>query len=315
MRMNRQTLFASLLTLLALPGGVIAQPIVELQPRDHLSVRIDSQVAFDSETGLYSYAYVVRNHATSEQPVRFFALEFDSVIVNDVSPDGWTAGVHTDRPVISWAATGIGDLPPDYVDDGNVPPSPFSIEPGDTLAGFSFQSPAPPGNTRFYVQGDTPLPQVAGDAGELIAENATTDFTENSRQGYTVGPYMLNEDSVFNGGTERGVEGFLGFLGTKDRETHNAPAEVVVRFGVHGEAVDRSTFSASLNGRDVTALFTVVAGALDQKMATLDLELSPVRLGRNVLITSVRGIDPDSGDTVADVDRLVFFVDQDTLTR
>lgn len=125
------------------------QVIVPPTPANGLSVAVTASVTYNSASGLYTYAYTVANDAGSQQHAWLFALQFSGAATNVSSPAGWTPAQHDDRPIMSWAATETGPLPLDFVDDGNVPPSPFTIAPTSTLGGFSFQSPHPrPGACR-----------------------------------------------------------------------------------------------------------------------------------------------------------------------
>lgn len=300
---------AAFVTCALLPGPAAGQVTVPPQPGDQISVSIDADVTFDSSSGLYFYSYELSSAATSDQDVWLFAVELDGTIAQVGSPEGWTAEELADRPILTWAATETGPLPPDYVDDGNTPPSPFSIEPGATLSGFTFQSPDPPANAVFYAQGDTPLPQVVTDVGDLPMEGAeVVSFTEDSQIGITIGPKALDETEIFLGGRRPAVDGFLGFLNLSNGETRKAPISVVIRFAVHGETVDTSTFSATLNQLDVTAAF-VSNGAPNELMAIFEPGTSPLEIGRNVLITSIEGIVPGTTRTASDVDRVTIEVE------
>jgi len=285
-----------------------AQVIVEPTPADRASVSVEEDVTFDSASGLYIYSYELTNAATSEQAVWMLAIEHDSELSEITAPEGWTAEQHVDRPILSWAATDT-PLPPDYVDDGNIPPSPFSVQPGATLGGFSFRSPDPPATAVFFAQGDVPLAQVATDVGELPLEGEEIgDFTEDSFVGNTISPKVLEPQEVFGGGRRPAVDGFLGFVNIRDRDTRQAPFSVIVRFSVNGETVDTATFSATLNRVDVTAAFQPT-GDPNERVAIFDLASTPLELGRNVLLTSVDGIVSGTTRTASDVDRLTIQVE------
>lgn len=171
------------------PWPLMAQVIIPPQRADLVSVTVNTNVTFDSTSGLFTYSYEVSSAPSSIQNVWYFAVEIGEEIMNATSPRGWSFGVHDLRPIVSWAATEVGPLPPDFVDDGNVVGSPFQIKPGETLAGFSFQSPKPAGPVRFFAEGFTKLPQVTGDVGELPQEGEEIlEFTQNSFRGTTLGP-------------------------------------------------------------------------------------------------------------------------------
>jgi hypothetical protein len=283
-----------------------AQVLVPPTPANQLSVGVSTNVTFDSASGLYTYTYTLNNASTSQQAAWLFALQLNGTVISSSSPNGWSSAIHDAEPLLSWAATDVGTLPPDFVDTGNVPPSPFVIAPGAVLSGFQLVSPDPPGNATFFAQGDTLLTQVAEDTGDLPQEGQEVPpLTADSISGGTVGPLPVNTSAVFFGGRRPGVDGFLVFLNLASGDVKNAPVGVVIQFGIDGETVDTSTFSATLNGTDVTSLFS--PGPNSQQMtAIFPLGTSPLVAGKNVLITSVTGIVPGTTRTANDVDRVTF---------
>src|SRR6266700_64468 len=126
-----------------------AQVIIPPTPANQLSVGVTTSVTYDSASGLYTYSYALNNASASQQAAWLFALQLNGKLTGSPSPSGWTSVEHDDQPLLSWAATDVGTLPPDYVDNGNLPPSPFTIAPGATLSGFQLISPDPPGNVAF----------------------------------------------------------------------------------------------------------------------------------------------------------------------
>ena len=285
-----------------------AQIIVPPTPGDQLSASVSTNVTFDSASGLYTYSYTLSNALSSQQDIWLFALQFTGAVVDPVSPSGWTFMQHDDRPIVSWAATETGPLPPDYIDDGNLPPSPFTVAEGATLAGFSFKSPDPPASVQFFAQGETQLPQVTEDLADLPSEGEEVpDFTQDSFTASTIGPVPIDETQFFTGGRRPAVDSFLVFLNLVDGDTRTVPTAVIVKFGIGGETVNASTFHATLNGTDVTASF-VPNGRPGELVAIFDLGTSPLAAGRNVLLTSVEGIVPGTTRTATDVDRVTFTV-------
>lgn len=308
--LTRCTAVAALIILigLTLEESARAQILIPVQDQSRVDVTISVNVQFDTATGLYTYDYQVASSNLSEQDVWSFAVEADAEIENIQSPAGWSAQRFFDKPITDWTATVVEPLPPDYVDDGNLPPSPFDINPGETLGGFSFQSPEPPTTVIFYAQGFALLPTSVSEDDFDLAEIEIPTALENSFIGSTVGP-GLDDNIIFTGGRRPSVDGFLGFVGLAgDRETLLRPVTMVVRFGVNGETVDTSTFHAELNRVDVTGSFTPTGNA-DEMLAVFELAASPLVVGRNVLATSVEGTVPGTTRSAADTDRLTFFVD------
>ncbi len=300
-------LFAAALFALALFASLgRAQVLVPPTPANQLSVSVATNVTFDSASGRYTYTYTLTNASTSLQAAWLFALQLNGTVTSSGSPAGWTSAVHDDEPLLSWAATEVDTLPPDFVDTGNIPPSPFVIAPGAILSGFQLVSPDPPGNATFFAQGDTLLTQVAVDTGDLPLEGQEVPpLTTDSINGGTVGPVPLNASQVFFGGRRPAVDGFLVFLNLATGDVKTAPVGVVIQFGIDGESVDTSTFHATLNGTDVTSLFAPGPNSA-QMTAIFDVATSPLVIGKNVLITSVAGIVPGTTRTATDVDRVTF---------
>lgn len=283
-----------------------AQVLVPFTPANQLSASVSANVTFDPSNNLYTYTYTVSNAGTSVQAAWLFALQLDGVVSSSSAPAGWTSALHDDEPLISWAATEVDTLPPNFVDTGNIPPSPFVIAPGGTQSGFQLVSPDPPGNATFFAQGDTLLTQVGTDTGDLPQEGEEVPpLTTDSISGATVGPVPVNTAQFFAGGRRPAVDGFLVFLNLATGDVKTAPVGVVTQFGINGETVDPSTFHATLNGTDVTALFSPGPGS-GQMTAIFDTKTSPLMIGKNVLITSVDGIVPGTSRTASDVDRVTF---------
>ncbi len=308
---------AVLLVMVVIPACVLfsvsasqAQVIIPPQPANLVDVVVDADVRFNGATGLYEYSYRLTSLATSVQEVWFFVLQLPSSVAagvtNPRSPVGWSFA-SSDRGFISWAAT-EGPIPPDSVDDGNVDPSPFQLTPGQTLAGFGFDSPDAPDTVTFFAQGFTKLPQVTNDPEELLqAGQVLLDFTQNSFSALTSGPVSTAGRPPFRGGRRPAVDGFLVFANIAKGETKHAPVAIVINFSADGEQVDQSTFHASLNGIDVTAAFQP-GGNHGDLIAVFDFDSSPLQVGRNVLLTTVDGIVPGTTRTASDTDRLTFTV-------
>ena len=300
--------FTSIILVNVLLTGASAEILVSPTLGNQLSVQIQPQVTKDPNTQIYTYSYTVSNSSASLQEMWLFAVELapGTAILNGNSPAGWQFGAHNDQPLASWAAVEIPELPPDYIDDGNIVPSPFNLKPGETKSGFSFQTFAAPSDGKFYAQGFKKLPQVSQDAEELTEAGFTVPpLTEDSFSGITTVPIL----QPYGGGRRPAIDGFLVFLNVqRDGNVFVSPATLVVKFAANGESVNRTTFKATLNQKDVTSLFvpdTTYGGDL---VAQFTLQNSPLVIGRNVLITTVDGTVPDTTRTASDVDRVTFDV-------
>jgi hypothetical protein len=174
-----------LAVLLVAAPSAAQETVVPFVPGDRLSPTVSVNVTFNAQTGLFVYSYTVANASTSEQAVENFYLELSSraELRNVAVPSGWVFGRFKDRPIVGWSVVDGGTpFPADSPFFGEVPPSPFHIQPGQTVTGFSFQSRFPPQSVRFFVEGYRLQPQ------RLSEDSVVPDFTESSVQGMVQGP-------------------------------------------------------------------------------------------------------------------------------
>ena len=273
---------------------------------NRVEVTVAANVTYDRDTGLFTYAYTLTSTAQSVQEVAGFyvPLRGGANVINLKAPPGWTSGVHRDGSMVNWCACAEEGIvvPPNYVDDGNVLPSVYQIKPSQTLTGFSFQSPDPPATGTFYAEGFVRL-NVEGVDFPPGPDPYQPDFPNNLFKSEAQTP--LRSESVYAGGRRPAVDGFLVFLTLKDGDTRNAPVLVDIAFGPNGETVYQSTFRATLNDIDITSQFVTMAA--DRRRVYLELgPSSPLKAGRNVLVTTVDGMVPGATRIATDSDRVVF---------
>jgi hypothetical protein len=154
------------------------------------AVVVTVQASATSSGGFWTYRYVVNNDASSTNNVETFAIAPIAKLTSVVPPAHWEHQFYkyqaSDSGIV-WAATDVGQLPPGYVDTGNVPPSEFGIHPADSLV-FSIVTRAPPlpsaQEVQWFAQGFDTLPNVE-QADDSYVQG--TIFTEGVT-GYAVGP-------------------------------------------------------------------------------------------------------------------------------
>jgi len=191
--MNTHRVLFLVFLIVAAASDTRAQVIVPIQRADLVSPTITATTSFNSGTGLYTYSYTIKNKNGAQQNLEKFIIKTGAKVLNAASPQGWSfdsGGEIDGLSYLSWAATELDPLGPGEEDDGGIPESPFTIKPGVTLSGFSFQSLAPPGNVTFYAQGYVPLPQ-ASDPEDFLTEGYDLDlldFRQNSDTGLVVAP-------------------------------------------------------------------------------------------------------------------------------
>lgn len=150
-------------------------------------VLLSSSVKRDERAGTWTYTYVVKNHRDSPRGVwSFMLVPVPPDVVVLASPKRWLA----DRSdsLLSWFCTDPGPQP--RVDDGNVHPSPFDLQPGAS-ATFRLVSHFAPGDSvRYYIQGFNAWPVIHNYQEEDSILNTTPSFFVDSAHGKVIGPRL-----------------------------------------------------------------------------------------------------------------------------
>lgn len=291
------------LTLRAQVGDISDVNYPGWKPADRVDPTIVDSASFAG--GEWTYRYTLKNGPGAEQDILEFKLHLAAPPrsrFEATPPDGWwRMRFPPPSRVPGMVFMGKRPDPPDYP----LPPSPYQILPGDSLSGFEVISPYPPGYARAYVRGYVALP----DPGEGGPGYVFPDDTTDAQRRWTVGPTVYPEVLTRGTGGET-YDGFLGFMSLRQAGTVMLdPAPVAVKFAVDGEQVFRDTFSATLNGVDVTDAFHPGPPDGADLTALFRVAGSPLLEGPNVLVTSVEGIDPATGQRVTDLDTVSFTVD------
>ena len=276
--------------------------------RNKLTANAAATVTYDSNTGLFTYTYVLESGPQSLQEIESFYVPLrGTTAVNLRAPTGWIAFLNTSNGgMVVWCACAPEGIvvPPDFVDRGQLVPSIFQVKPGQSLGGFSFQSPDPPTTGTFYAAGFAQLPIEGVDFPPGMSPDVPT-FPDDVFAGQSSSP--LRVESTFLGGRRPAVDAFVTFLTLKDGDSKVAPVLVDIAFGPNGETVYADTFRASLNGVDITGQFVAISST--RRRAYLQLASgSALKSGVNVLTTSVDGMVPGATRTATATDRLKFLV-------
>jgi Dockerin type I domain len=271
---------------------------------NQLTVSVRATTSFDQTTGLYTYSYIVFNSPNSAEAVEDFAIELGGLVTPDImnpaSPTGWTFGVHSDRPIVSWAATDAAGVSPDP--SGGNPPSPFQIKPGQQLAGFTFQSHTARGPVTYYALGYVKGPvAVPGDLDDEHDSQSVPEFTQAGINGTTIGPVS----TAVRGSPS--VRDFVVVASPKSGSILASPVSVQLKLAIDGETVDRTTFHGVLNGIDVTRAFAAGTGDVDLQSSFV-LGKSPLQSGNNDFIVTVSGVDPNGGGPAVGINKVTFSV-------
>lgn len=269
---------------------------------------VSSSHQFSSATQLYTYSYAVTNPTGSAAPVDTLVVMLEpgvDVVTNLRAPPGWRAIYASEKGSIMWAA--IGFLDPEAEDpSGNIPPSDYAISPGDTLAGFSFDSFGPPGPGLAITQSYAPLymPQMDAEFESLESSRELSTLPEDN--GYQLSVITAIPDADWTGNRRPAVDGFLVFANVANKASFRGSVMIVLRLAAGGEQVDPNTLDVLLNSINVTGSFAW-SEQYSGYAATFLPGASPLRSGTNVLITSVDGVVPGTTGRIAtDTDRLTF---------
>lgn len=268
---------------------------------------LSATTSIDPASQFQVYSYTLAAPASNTAPLETLTIRIPpgvDTVTGITSPVGWRAFYSAEQGALMWSA--VGYLDSEAADEsGNIPPSDYVIQPGSTLSGFSFKTFSIPGPVTAYVQSYAPLRSLDETFDEEAAEASVTSSSlpeENGLMLSTTGPLPAPS---WDGNRRPAVDGFLIFVNVEPRTTFQGSALILFRLGSAGEQVDASTLRVDLNGLDVTSQF-VFLPEYNGYVAVLSPDSSPVKLGSNVLKTSVSGIQPGGTRTVTDTDRLVF---------
>lgn len=178
-----------------------AQALVCPESPNRVKPQVQATVTRDPLTQLYTYRYTVTNAPDSILSIWDFIVDIVGTVSEVANPENWfdnlIQGVNFDEThpldAMGWDTTETIPIPADYVDTGGLLPPLYPIKPGETLGGFSFKSPKPPGPVKFYALGFMDLPSAASEeeAEEMSQEcprTAVGTLFETAYQGTTQGP-------------------------------------------------------------------------------------------------------------------------------
>lgn len=294
---------------------MLLAPLAKSAPVDGLhpvitDTEMQVQVIYTPLTGIYEYRYTLVSGQANAGVITILSLDlltanpqpevFDPGLYSDTrrddeftgpapvpkrtvpvgiqSPYGWTGGVGITGELI-WGA--------DKIDT--------SIFPGQSLGGLILQAKAPPGVRIYRIEPN--FDYSSGEEGDGGPE--PQDFWVT---GTTIGPVLPSELKIINGkGQSAAVNEFLAYSNlTATRTTLPATAKGFDLAVKYGNTTLPGTFSATLNGVNVTASFRPNPGAFD-------VVRIPLMKGTNTLLLSIEGLKP-SGARSRDTDRLTFIV-------
>ena len=153
----------------------------------HLRVRVEASVDYDSLGRLYHYVYTVFNEAASDSTLDTFVLRPVPAGPRLESPKHWSASCCSWEGApgaVAWTVIGLENesISVGVAERGQIERSVANPRPGEAVSGFRLVSHAPPTNIRFYAQQFDTLPAGEGD------ERAAATIFDYGVQGQIVGP-------------------------------------------------------------------------------------------------------------------------------
>jgi hypothetical protein len=154
-----------------------------------ISPRVTGSWSVGSAPNTYRYTYTLVNEPSSKNAIRYFALAPVRKPLSVTAPLHWDAAYgYEDRDdALVFSVIDGGTTPPAEWDSVNIFPSPFDLQPGDSVV-FSFVSDRAPAIVRYYVQDFHTLP-LDNESGTL--EDPPTLF-QSSVIGTVVGPKSVS---------------------------------------------------------------------------------------------------------------------------
>jgi hypothetical protein len=157
-----------------------------LRPVQRIVISVKATATQDSKTGLWTYAYTLRNDVQSRNVIDRFAIRPVSNIVQVIAPPHWLGshGYGDDSTTVEWGVIEVGPEPPGWSGlDTYI--GPYHPRPGETISGFKIVSSKGPQVLSFFAQGFDTL--LAG--GEEGRESPPDMFMEGVT-GETIGPAL-----------------------------------------------------------------------------------------------------------------------------
>ena len=302
-----RTIHHTIGSLAALATLLAASTPAQAARRDY-PAQVTATTTLDQATQFHTYAYSATNPSSNPAGLDTIVVKLQpgvDVITDIRSPRGWRALYSEDIGQILWAAVGYDE--PDADDpSGDIPQSDYAVLPGQSLAGFSFKSFSPPGTGTIITQTYAPLPVAASESEveDLVNDPAASQLPDDN--GYRIQSTTPIPDADWSGNRRPTVDGFLVFANLDDKSVFKAQALIVLRLAAGGEQVDPASLQVDLNGTDVTGSFSYNA-QYKGYAATFVRSSSPLRVGNNVLRTSIAGTIPGVIDRpTRDTDRVAF---------
>lgn len=271
-----------------------AQQAPQFPPLTITGTRLDSTVTYDAARQVYRYTYTIVAPSTNHAPIEGVHLDLSGRVARPQSDPGLAENVmrHLNKQPATTIPVGItvpdpgawrGGITPNgmlflYSKKGLLDP-----QPGTSQGGFVIESRLGPGlrNVVFHPS-DAPWEAIYNampDDQELENPPSTNDYLFKTT---AFGPADLTDADLFDGGGQQPAEvnKFLRYAAPRDTR-NKVPASSTFNVIVYyGKTINPATFSATLDGVDITSRFRPTPGGAD--VVTIAIGTATTRLHLSV---------------------------------
>ncbi|MHB0970836.1 MAG: hypothetical protein ACYC7A_14975 [Thermoanaerobaculia bacterium] len=279
---------------------------------------IESTVTYDSARRVYIYAYTVVAAASNRTGITGFSIDIagresrtqldpdlqnnfdrEETVRRQLQPQtAIPVGITVPHPWVVARVNGVSRVAFVFMGAGN------DLEPGERLEGFRLESKLPPAWRAATIDVSSkpwiPILRSYPKGADVEFNHTPSEFELQTK---VLAPFDLDETTWFVGGGQspREVNPFLRFESpTESRVTLPATTTRFETIVVFGATTDPTSFTADLNGVDVTNLFRPMPGVTDSVVI-------PLVAGTNKPQLSIQG-ETSSGRSATDSDTLTFIV-------
>ena len=320
--MNKLQVVTVVLLMSALLAGIVNAQTTSYPLSDGTSVQLADltitgstltcDVTYDGSRGVYRYSYTINALATNLAPIRLAKIELSGKSARPQIDSTLAENIHRWSILQPTTTIPVGVTSPDLTQWANCSVSAvgmayfsatktvYSLAPGNSKSGFVLESRLPPGIRRAWI-----IPSIDAwwDALEKLPHSDAEFVTPLSDgtftiQTTTVGPADLTDADLFDGGGQQPAEvnKFLRYAApnaSRNKVPANSTYTVIVYYG---NTIQHATFTAMLDGVDVTSRFHPLPGGADA--FTIPIGTSTTKLHLSVDGTKASGGKGTDSDTL-----------------
>ena len=275
---------------------------------------LTAAVSYDASRAVYRYTYTINAPSTNLAPVDSVKIDLSTTVSRPQLDAGLSENIRRWSVLQPLTTIPVGVTSPDLSQWANcsvaadgwayfsASKTVYALAPGSSKSGFVLESRQAPGiRNALIIPSMHPWWQALKNAPQSDAEFVTplsdAIFTVQTT---TFGPVDATDAQLFDGGGQQPAEvnKFLRYAAPQQTRTKVAANSVQPVIVYYGTTIVPSTFSASLDGVDITSRFHPVPGGADA--ITINIGTSTSKL--HLTVTGAKA----SGGTGTDSDTLTF---------